>query len=118
MSEKFTLRQLAEKCGHLAKRTDAEDSPFDAQHRVADFVHGWSQHEYHYQQDAVMLTESDYCAALESASALHVPHEPAIAEPPSREELDRRIKEQAEAIKKAQAERKQAEDAVKKDEAQ
>lgn len=98
MSEKKPLAQLAQEHGQTVRDLE-NNSPYGWKHRVADTIHGWSQHEYHYQADPVMLTDEEYLEALESAAGDNVPHKPAIAVPPTPEELDRRIQENAARIK-------------------
>lgn len=107
MSDKKPLAQLAEEHGHKVKDLE-NNSPYDWKHRVADSIHGWSQHEYHYQADPVMLTDDEYTAALASAAGDNVPHDPAIAVPPTPQELARRIEENAARIKKLRDEKNRA----------
>lgn len=108
--DRFELHALAEQHGYLAKQLDAGDSPYAWQHRVADSVHGWTLHNYHYQADPVMLSADEYKAAIDAAINGAEKHEAAIVKPPSRDELDARIKLQQDAVKKAHAEKKKAEE--------
>jgi hypothetical protein len=109
--QKFELRELAERNGQIVKQLDAEDSPFGWRHRVADSVHGWSAHNYHYQADPIMLTEEQYRAALDAACPREghsSQHPEALGKPPGEDELARRISEQADAIKKTKADKASA----------
>lgn len=107
MSEKKPLARLAEEHGQKVKDLE-NNSPYGWKHRVADSIHGWSQHEYHYQADPVMLTDDEYLAALESAAGDYTPHGPAVAVPPNADELKERIKENAARIKKLRDEKNSA----------
>lgn len=55
----------------------------DPRHAVADRLHGWSDHAYHFQgpDQQFRLTEPDYLAALEAGAAYPTvpPHAPALA---------------------------------------
>lgn len=110
-----SLDQLATENDQIAPHVDGGHK-YLWQHRVADQIHGWSAHEYHYQADPVMLTTAAYLSALESAKGDNAPHEPAIAVPPTREELDARIKKTLEANAAKKDELKQEAEAVKKGE--
>lgn len=46
-------------------------------HRIAALVHGWTQHNYHYEQNQVMLSDADYLAALELAKSGSIAEHPA-----------------------------------------
>ncbi len=107
MSEKKPLAQLAAEHGQRVHDPE-QNSPYGWKHRVADTIHGWSQHEYHYQADPVMLTDETYLAALHSAAGSNVPHEPAVATPPSAAELARRIEENAARLKVLRDEKNRA----------
>lgn len=98
MSEKKPLAQLAAEHGQTV-RDPEKNSPYGWKHRVADTIHGWSQHEYHYQADPVLLTDEEYLAALASAAGDNKKHAPAVAVPPTAKELARRIEENAARIK-------------------
>lgn len=107
MTDKKPLAQLAAEHGQTV-RDPERNSPYGWKHRVADTIHGWSQHEYHYQADPIMLTDQEYLAALASAAGDNVPHEPAIGDPPTPEELAKRIDDNAKAIKKLRDEKEHA----------
>jgi len=49
-------------------------------HAIADKLHGWSDHDYHYADDPVRLSEQDYDAALKAAANYPntQPHAPAL----------------------------------------
>lgn len=78
--DRLTPEQWAEKLGHVKKA-----SPFTPQlsthpswqHAAADSLHGWSQHAHHYQAEPLLLTQSDYQAALDAAA--EYPNKPAHA---------------------------------------
>lgn len=36
----------------------------DAEHAVADVLHGWSEHEHHYANEPLLLTQAEYEDAL------------------------------------------------------
>ena len=110
-AELKTLPELAAEHGQVAPE-HPDGHLYLWQHRVADVIHGWSVHEYHYQADPVRLTSEDYLAALESAKGDNVPHEGALVEPPSREELDARIVEASAALKAKKDELKAEQAAV------
>lgn len=56
-------------------------SHFDWRHAVADKLHGWSKHAYHYVDLPLEISEADYNAALEAAANYpNVPaHGPAVS---------------------------------------
>jgi len=61
----------AEKCGHMvmARSLAGKSHPAcSAAHAAADALHGWSAHLYHSGEPMVM-SEADYVAAIEAASA-------------------------------------------------
>lgn len=106
-TKKKPLAQLAEEHGQKV-RDPEQNSAYGWKHRVADTIHGWSSHEYHYQADPVMLTSEEYLSALASAAGDYAPHEAAIAVPPTPEELAKRIADSAAEIKKLRDEKERA----------
>lgn len=78
-----TLHQLATDHGQLAfpieaRTVPANTKPYLWKHLVADRLHGWSNYEYHYQDDKIELSDDDYLAALQAAEDGLTPHEPAV----------------------------------------
>lgn len=79
-------RDWAEKLGFIV-RGDArlpQSLTFPKmEHAVADKLHGWSQHEHHFQNEPLKLSRADYEKALEAASnpttKVILPHEPALS---------------------------------------
>ena len=66
-----TPEEWAKRLGHVC--VAPEHMPqlrthYDWRHAVADALHGWSQHAYHYQAEPLLLTETHYCAALDAAA--------------------------------------------------
>lgn len=98
-TELLELDALAAEFGQKHAKHDPDDSPYKQDHRVADSLHGWSLHNYHYQADPVRLTRAVYQTALEAARGIkgshpgngHTPVKAAVATPPTRVELDQRI---------------------------
>src|SRR5690606_39997056 len=68
-------RKTAEEWGRKNKQWK-EGNPYVPQapshwawkHAVADKLHGWAEHAYHYADDPLLMTEADYLAALEAAA--------------------------------------------------
>ena len=81
---KKSLHQLASENGQLAfepgRLQPDNTKPYKWQHLVADRLHGWSEHNYHYEQKPVMLETDDYLAALKAAEDGLSPHLLAIAD--------------------------------------
>lgn len=73
-----------------AKRQWVEGNPHVAQapshwkweHAIADQLHGWKEHAYHYPDNPLLLTESDYLAAVEAAKEYPntPPHDAALGQ--------------------------------------
>jgi hypothetical protein len=87
MSEsKKTPEDWGKKHGHwrevnaLIPETQAK-SHWKAAHATAEYLHGWADHAYHYENDPLLITEADYVAALEAAANYPntPPHGPALS---------------------------------------
>jgi hypothetical protein len=52
-----------------------------SRHAAASFLHGWGQHEHHYQDAPLKLTKEDYEAALTASFSYpcEPPHAPALS---------------------------------------
>lgn len=81
-----TPRHWAEKLGNIVKgdpRVPQSRTFAKMEHAVADKLHGWSQHEHHYQASPLLITQAAYEAALEAAcnptTKVPAPHEPALS---------------------------------------
>lgn len=61
----LTLDALALKHGQTQRAPIAGDSPFTADHLVAEQLHGWSHHALYVGE--VLLSDEDYLAAIEAA---------------------------------------------------
>lgn len=71
----YTLPELAKMEGQAA-RPAPDGGAYFWKHRLADFRHGWSAHEYH-QAQQITMSLTDYKAALEAAVA-DTTHAPAV----------------------------------------
>jgi hypothetical protein len=81
-----TPRAWAESLGHIVRgdpRLPQSQTFPDMVHAVADKLHGWTQHEHHYQAAPLKLTRADYEAALDKAcnqtTKVAVPHRAALS---------------------------------------
>lgn len=72
----FTLDELAEKAGQLAKPAP-DGGKYLWRHRVAETMHGWYAYAYHYADKPIRMSEADYKAALDAVDT-GTPHEPAV----------------------------------------
>lgn len=83
-AEKRTPRQWAEQLGNIHKRDPRlpQSRDFaDWKHAVADKLHGWSKHAYHFQDQPLLISKAVYLDALEAAAEYPVKpaHEAALA---------------------------------------
>jgi len=82
--KRLTLHELATKHDQVAvvprpgTELARDVKPYKWQHNVADFLHGWTKHEYH-SGESLRLTEDDYLAALKAAENGIEPHAAAVA---------------------------------------
>lgn len=77
-------RAWAEKLGNIIKgdpRIPQSVTCPKMEHAVADKLHGWSQHEHHYQDKPLLLTQEAYDAALAAGGSYPTTpaHEPALS---------------------------------------
>ena len=79
-AETFDVVKLSHKTGNCIKLNGHNPNNIKGcspAHRCADTLHGWSEYAHHYAKP-MMLSESDYLAALKAAGK-YEKHEPAIS---------------------------------------
>lgn len=79
-AETFDVAKLSHKTGNRIKINGHNPNNIKGvspEHRCADTLHGWSEYAHHYAKP-MMLTESDYLAAIKAAGN-YEKHEPAIS---------------------------------------
>jgi hypothetical protein len=79
-----TPEEWANRLGHIHRahpHVPQSTTHADWQHAIADRLHGWTQHAYHFANDPLQLSEADYRTALQNAAEypLKQAHEPALS---------------------------------------